>query len=188
MAPLARAAGAERAAPTVYTVELIVFRNMSGSGGPEDWSAKAVARGPESPKQPVVTGRFVQSSRRRSSSSRTSPQNCRTPLTINLSRISPGSRPRAPGARAPGSRWRNSQVRCPASPASSISNAALPAPRHVAQLPDVESAGRTRRAARHGLQPHRITSRAVRTLSYFDHPAFGVIALVTPGNAATGGR
>ena len=33
-------------------------------------------------------------------------------------------------------------------------------------------------------------SRRVRfdKLSYYDHPAFGVIALVTPANRATGGR
>jgi len=47
------------ASPTVYTVEVVVFRNLSGSGGQEDWSAKAVARGPEKPESPV-TGRFVQ--------------------------------------------------------------------------------------------------------------------------------
>ena len=51
-----------QAAPsqTVYTIEMVVFRNVSGAGGPEDWSAKAVARGPETPEAPV-TGRFVQS-------------------------------------------------------------------------------------------------------------------------------
>ena len=33
-------------------------------------------------------------------------------------------------------------------------------------------------------------SRRIRfdKLSYYDHPAFGVIALVTPANRATGGR
>lgn len=43
----------------VYTVEVIVFRNQSGAGGPEDWGSKAVARGPDKPDAPV-TGRFVQ--------------------------------------------------------------------------------------------------------------------------------
>lgn len=46
--------------PSVYTVEVIVFRNQSGSGGAEDWSVKPVARGPDTPETPV-TGRFVQS-------------------------------------------------------------------------------------------------------------------------------
>jgi len=45
---------------TVYTVEIIVIRNLSGTGGPEDWTAKPVARGPDKPDTPV-TGRFVQS-------------------------------------------------------------------------------------------------------------------------------
>ena len=45
--PAARAQSA--ADQTVYTVEVIVFRNTSGSGGPEDWSAKPVARGPDKP-------------------------------------------------------------------------------------------------------------------------------------------
>jgi hypothetical protein len=45
--------------PNVYTVEILVFRNLSGAGGPEDWNARAVARGPEKPESPV-TGRFVQ--------------------------------------------------------------------------------------------------------------------------------
>jgi hypothetical protein len=46
--------------PTIYTVEVVVFRNLSGAGGVEDWSAKSVARGPDTPDEPV-TGRFVQS-------------------------------------------------------------------------------------------------------------------------------
>ncbi len=46
--------------PRVYTVEVIVFRNNSGAGGPEDWSVKPVARGPDTPDAPV-TGKFVQS-------------------------------------------------------------------------------------------------------------------------------
>ena len=48
-----------RPTPRVYNVEVIVFRNSSGSGGPEDWSAKPVARGPDTPDAPV-TGKFVQ--------------------------------------------------------------------------------------------------------------------------------
>lgn len=44
----------------VYTIEVIVFRNMSGSGGPEDWSARPVARGPDKPES-SFTGRFIQS-------------------------------------------------------------------------------------------------------------------------------
>jgi hypothetical protein len=43
----------------IYTIEVVVFRNTSGSGGPEDWSAKPVARGPDKPDS-SFTGRFIQ--------------------------------------------------------------------------------------------------------------------------------
>src|SRR6478735_1836864 len=50
---------AQTANPRVYNVEVIVFRNSSGAGGPEDWTAKPVARGLDTPDAPV-TGKFVQ--------------------------------------------------------------------------------------------------------------------------------
>jgi len=59
LAAIPGAQAQDGASPTVYTVEVVVFRNLSGSGGQEDWSAKAVARGPDKPESPV-TGRFVQ--------------------------------------------------------------------------------------------------------------------------------
>src|SRR3954462_3981620 len=43
--PTARAQNA--GSPTVYNIEIIVFRNQSGAGGPEDWNTRAVARGPD---------------------------------------------------------------------------------------------------------------------------------------------
>ena len=52
-------AQAQTANPRVYNVEVIVFRNSSGAGGAEDWSAKPVARGLDTPEAPV-TGKFVQ--------------------------------------------------------------------------------------------------------------------------------
>ena len=55
-APAALAQTAQ--APTVYTIEVIVFRNLSGAGGAEDWGAKSVARAPDAPEAPV-SGRFV---------------------------------------------------------------------------------------------------------------------------------
>ena len=42
----AGAARRRRRRQTVYTIEIIVFRNCSGAGGPEDWGAKAVAARP----------------------------------------------------------------------------------------------------------------------------------------------
>ena len=59
LAAIPGAQAQDGASPTVYTVEVVVFRNLSGSGGQEDWSAKSVARGPDKPESPV-TGRFVQ--------------------------------------------------------------------------------------------------------------------------------
>ena len=56
-APAQQAANANN---NVYTIEVIVFRNNSGAGGPEDWSARPVARGPDTPEAQVI-GRFVQS-------------------------------------------------------------------------------------------------------------------------------
>ena len=54
------AAAPAAGSPTIYTVEVIVFRNLGGAGGSEDWSVKPVARGPDTP-DTTVTGRFVQS-------------------------------------------------------------------------------------------------------------------------------
>lgn len=42
----------------VYTIEVVVFRNTSGAGGAEDWSVKPIARGPEKPDS-AFTGRFI---------------------------------------------------------------------------------------------------------------------------------
>ena len=49
---------AQAPSPTVYNIELIVFRNQSGAGGPEDWGIKPTPRGPDQADSPV-TGRFV---------------------------------------------------------------------------------------------------------------------------------
>jgi hypothetical protein len=56
--PAARAQDAPN--QRVYTIEVVVFRNTSGAGGPEDWSAKPVARGLDTPES-AYTGRFIQS-------------------------------------------------------------------------------------------------------------------------------
>jgi hypothetical protein len=185
--PGARAQNA--AAPTVYTVELVVFRNMSGSGGPEDWSAKAVARGPESPEQPVVTGRFVQAIP--ASQFQLNDLAARLQNTANYQPIAHfawqqtastwGSRAGFTVAKLAGSvpglsgiiyLERGTYLHLGMSLNYQTSNppaALAAAPGTVFNL----------------TESHRVR---FRTLSYFDHPAFGVIALVTPGNASTGGR
>jgi hypothetical protein len=56
--PVARAQATQ--SQTVYNIEVIVFRNQGGGGGQEDWTARSVARGPDTPESPFA-GRFVQS-------------------------------------------------------------------------------------------------------------------------------
>jgi hypothetical protein len=175
--------------PTIYTVELIVFRNMSGSGGPEDWGAKSVARGPDAPEQPVVTGRFVQSIP--ASQFQLNDVVAKLKNTSNYQPIAHfawqqtastwGSRAGFTVAKLAGSvpglsgiiyLERGSYLHLGMSLNYQTSNppAGLAAPPGtVFNL----------------TESHRVR---FRTLSYYDHPAYGVIALVTPGNASTGGR
>ncbi|MEJ0084351.1 MAG: CsiV family protein [Pseudomonadota bacterium] len=186
-APHAQAQGA--AAPTVYTIELVVFRNMSGSGGPEDWSAKSIARGPESPEQPVVTGRFVQSIP--ASQFQLNDLAAKLQNTSNYQPIAHfawqqtastwGSRAgftvaklagQVPGLSGIIYLERGTYLHLGMSLNYQTSNppaALAAAPGTVFNL----------------TESHRVR---FRTLSYYDHPAYGVIALVTPGNASTGGR
>ena len=185
--PGARAQNA--ANPTVYTIELIVFRNMSGSGGVEDWGAKAVARGPDSPEQPVVTGRFVQSIP--ASQFQLNDVAAKLQNTTNYQPIAHfawqqtastwGSRAGFTVAKLAGSvpglsgiiyLERGSYLHLGMSLNYQTSNppAGLGAP-----------AGTVFNLT----ESHRVR---FRTLSYFDHPAYGVIALVTPANASSGGR
>ncbi len=179
-----------QAAPsqTVYTIEMIVFRNVSGAGGPEDWSAKAVARGPETPEAPV-TGRFVQSI----PASRFQLNNVAAKLqnTTNYPPIahfawqqtasSWGSRagftiPKLAGNVAGLSGIvfleRGTYLHLGMSLTYQMSNP----PAGLAAAP--------------GTAFNMSESRRVKfdQLNYYDHPAFGVIALVTPVNRATGGR
>jgi hypothetical protein len=175
--------------PTIYTVELIVFRNMSGSGGPEDWGAKSVARGPDAPEQPVVTGRFVQSIP--ASQFQLNDVAAKLQNTTNYQPIAHfawqqtastwGSRAGFTVAKLAGSvpglsgiiyLERGSYLHLGMSLNYQTSNppAGLGAP-----------AGTVFNLT----ESHRVR---FRTLSYFDHPAYGVIALVTPANASSGGR
>jgi hypothetical protein len=175
--------------PTIYTVELIVFRNMSGSGGPEDWGAKSVARGPDAPEQPVVTGRFVQSIP--ASQFQLNDVVAKLKNTSNYQPIAHfawqqtastwGSRAGFTVAKLAGSvpglsgiiyLERGSYLHLGMSLNYQTSN-----PPAGLGAPDGTVFNLT--------ESHRVR---FRTLSYFDHPAYGVIALVTPGNASTGGR
>jgi hypothetical protein len=173
---------------TVYNIEMIVFRNVSGAGGPEDWSAKAVARGPETPEAPV-TGRFVQSI----PSSRFQLNNVAAKLqnTTNYPPIAHFA-------------WQQTA-------SSWGSRAGFTIPKLAGNVPGLSGIVFLERGsylhlgmsltyqmanpppglgAPPGTVFNMSESRRVKfdQLNYYDHPAFGVIALVTPANRSTGGR
>lgn len=173
---------------TVYNIEVIVFRNQSGSGGQEDWSAKSVARGPETPESPFA-GRFVQAIP--SSQYQLNQVAARLQNTTNYPPIahfawqqtasSWGSRAGFTVAKLAGAvpgltgtifLERGSYLHL--GMALSYQGTNLPASLNATA----------------GQMFNMNESRRVKfdQLNYYDHPAFGVIALVTPANRSTGGR
>ncbi len=183
--------GAQAQAPanqTVYTVEIIVFRNQSGLGGPEDWTAKPVARGPDKP-DATVTGRFVQSVP--ASQFQLNDVAARLQNTTNYQPLahfawqqtasSWGSRAGFPIAKLAGNvpglsgiiyLESGTYLHLGMSLNYQTSN---PPPALGADASTVFTLAESQRVL--PFKP-----------SYFDHPAFGVIALVTRAKPATGGR
>jgi hypothetical protein len=184
-----RVASAQAAAnPRVYTIEVIVFRNSSGAGGPEDWSVKPVARGPEQPETPV-TGKFVQSI--------PASQFQLNDVAQKLQNTS-NYQPIAHFAwQQTASSWGSRAGFTVAKLAGAVpglsgmfyleSGTYLHLGMALNYQPSNAPAGL---AAPAGTVFMLNESRRIRydKLSYYDHPAFGVIALVTPANRATGGR
>jgi hypothetical protein len=184
--PTARSQNA--ASPSVYNIEVIVFRNQSGSGGAEDWNARSVARGPDTPDSPV-TGRFVQAIP--PSQYQLNAVAARLQNTTNYPPIahfawqqtasSWGSRAgftiaklagNVPGLSGTIYLERGSYLHL--GMALSYQPANVPAGLSAAQG-QVFNLNELRRVK-------------YDQLNYYDHPAFGVIALVTPANRSTGGR
>lgn len=185
---LPRAALPQTPSATVYTVEIIVFRNLTGAGGPEDWSAKPIPRAPDQPDSPV-TGRFVASVRANQ---------------FQLGEVA--ARLRNSSSYQPIAHFAWQQT------ASSWgSRAGFPVSRLAGDIPGLSGniyleAGTylhlgmtlnyqtSNPPAGLGAEPGTVftiaESRRVKRYerNYYDHPAFGVIALVTPANRATGGR
>jgi hypothetical protein len=184
--PAARAQGA--ANQTVYTIEVIVFRNLSGAGGAEDWGAKAVARGPDTPETPV-TGRFVQS----------------VPASqFQLKDIEAKLRNTANYQPIAHFAWQQTASSWGSRAGFSIAKLAGNVPGlsgivflergsylHLGMSLNYQAANPP---AGLGATPGAVfnmsESRRVKFFerNYYDHPAFGVIALVTPANRSTGGR
>ena len=181
---------AQNAAPErVYTIEVIVFRNMSGSGGQEDWSAKQVARGPDKPDAPF-TGRFVQAL----PAAQYQLKDVETRLANSTN-----YQPIAHFA------WQQTASSWGSRAGFTIAKLAGNVPGlsgtiylergdiylHLGMALNYQSANPP---AALGATPGTVfnmnESRVVKFYqrNYYDHPAFGVIALVTPVKPATGGR
>jgi len=179
---------AQTANPSVYNVEVIVFRNSSGAGGPEDWTAKPVARGLDTPDAPV-TGKFVQAI---------------PPAQFQLNDVAgklQGTTNYQPIAhfawQQTASSWGSRAGFTVAKLAGNVPGLSgiiyLESGTYLhlgVSLNYQTSNAPDALAAAPGTVFMLNESRRIRfdKLSYYDHPAFGVIALVTPANRATGGR
>ena len=181
-------AQAQTANPKVYNVEVIVFRNLSGAGGQEDWTAKPVARGLDTPDVPV-TGKFVQAI---------------PPAQFQLNDVArklQGTTNYQPLAHFA---WQQTA-------SSWGSRAGFTVAKLAGNVPGLSGIFYLESGSylHLGVALNYQTSNAPESLgaapvtvfmlnesqrirpdkpSYYDHPAFGVIALVTPANRATGGR
>jgi hypothetical protein len=184
-APAQQAANANN---NVYTIEVIVFRNNSGAGGPEDWNARPVARGPDTPEEQVI-GRFVQSL---------------PPAQFQLNDIAVKLQNSANYQPIAHFAWQQTA-------SSWGSRAGFTVQKLAGSTPGVTGTIYLERGTylHLGMALNFQTSNAPASLAaapgavfsinesrrvkffernYYDHPAFGVIALVTPANRSTGGR
>ena len=188
--PAAPAAPAPASAPgsNVYNIEIIVFRATSALGGPEDWSAEAGARniaGEESASGAATVGHFVAAlpssvwqlgeleSRLRTSGLYVPVAHTAWSQTASSWGTRAGFTLQKLGIEVPGlsgsvflerGQWLHLGV--------SLTYAMAAPPQGLGAAPDT---------------PFTINeSRRVRFYerNYFDHPAFGVIALVTPAQGA----
>jgi hypothetical protein len=182
------AAQAQTPSPNVYTVEVIVFRNLSGAGGVEDWSARPQARGPDTPESPF-TGRFVQAIP--SSQFQLNDIEARLRNTANYPPIAHFAWQQT--ASSWGSRAGFTVAKLAGNVQGLTGTIFLERGNYLhlgmtlayqAQSPPEGL------AAAPGTVFNLSESRRVKFFerNYYDHPAFGVIALVTPANRSTGGR
>jgi hypothetical protein len=176
------------ASPTVYTIEVIVFRNSSGAGGAEDWGAKAVARGPDKPEAPV-TGRFVQA----------------VPASqFQLNEVAARLRNSANYQPIAHFAWQQTASSWGSRAGFTIAKLAGEVPGlsgiiflergtylHLGMTLNYQTSNPPAGlAASPGTVFNMSESRRVKFFerNYYDHPAFGAIALVTPAKRSTGGR
>jgi hypothetical protein len=172
----------------VYNVEIIVFRNMSGAGGPEDWSVKPVARGADKPDAPVI-GKFVQSIA--AAQFQLNDVARKLQNTSNYQPIAHFAWQQT--ASSWGSRAGFTVAKLAGAVPGLSGNIYLESGDllHLGMSLSYQTSNPPESlAAAPGTVFNMNESQRVKVdkLSYFDHPAFGVIALVTPANRATGGR
>jgi hypothetical protein len=184
--PTAQAQGA--ANQTVYTIEVIVFRNMSGAGGPEDWGAKAVARGPDTPETPV-TGRFVQPIP--ASQFQLNDIEAKLRNTTNYQPIAHFAWQQTASSWGSRAGFTIAKLAGNVPGLSGIVFLERGSYLHLGMSLNYQAPNPPDGlGAPAGTVFNMSESRRVKFFerNYYDHPAFGVIALVTPANRATGGR
>jgi len=179
---------AQTPSSTVYTVEVIVFRNQSGSGGAEDWSVKPQARRPDQPDSPV-TGRFV-APVPASQFQLTDVAN-KLRATSNYQPIAHFAWQQTASSWGSGAGFTVAKLGGNVPGLSGIFFLEAGTYLHLGMTLNYQVASPP---AGLGASPGQIftmsESRRVKRYerNYYDNPAFGVIALVTPSNKATGGR
>jgi hypothetical protein len=172
---------------TVYTVEIIVFRNMSGSGGQEDWSVRPTARRPDKPDAPV-TGRFVQAVA--SSQFQLNDVYSRLQNTANYQPVAHFAWQQTASSWGSGAGFTIAKLAGNVPGLSGIIYLESGTYLHLGMTLNYQTSNPPPGlAASPGTVFTLAESRRVKRFerNYFDHPAFGVIALVTPANSA-GGR
>jgi hypothetical protein len=172
---------------TVYTVEIIVFRNSSGAGGQEDWSSKPLARRPDKPDAPV-TGRFVASVP--ASQFQLNDVYSHLQNTANYQPVAHFAWQQTASSWGSGAGFTIAKLAGNVQGLSGLIYLEAGAYLHLGMSLNYQSANPPPGL---GASPGTVftlsESRRVKKFerNYYDHPAFGVIALVTPANSA-GGR
>lgn len=185
---LSAAAVAQTPSPTVYTVEIIVFRNLSGAGGAEDWSVKPQARRPDQPDSPV-TGRFVASLP--SSQFQLNDVAARLRNTANYQPIAHFAWQQTASSWGSGAGFTVAKLAGNTPGLSGLVYLEAGTYLHLGMTLNYQpSSPPTGLAATPGTVFTISESRRIKRYerNYYDHPAFGVIALVTPATRSTGGR
>ena len=188
IAPLPRADAQNAAAQTVYTIEVIVFRNISGNGGPEDWGAKAVARGPDTPDTPV-TGRFVQTIP--AAQFQLNDIAARLQNTTNYQPFAHFAWQQTASSWGSRAGFTVAKLAGNVPGLSGIFYLERGTYLHLGMSLNYQPSNPPDAlAAAPGTVFNLSESRRVKPFerNYYDHPAFGVIALVTRANQSTGGR